>query len=254
MSAAPKIFIGTATANGVMVSDYVHALVRMVAHLTRAGVTSTFGAVDGPDLFVQRDILARDFLASDCTHLLMIGSHVSFPPDLALRLLAAGKPLVGAVHPRRALDLERLRQLTAERDFDAALALSFDWGVRLLGTTVTVRKGLCRVAGLASAFLLLERDCLSRMVAQGVAPPYQAYHADLALHAFFRDLPGEALRIEREEVIGRRWQAAGGDIWAYVASEVRAVSELRFGLPFHDYLGALRGLKERPGMESASKD
>lgn len=250
MSAPPKIFIGTATANGIMMSDYVHALVGMVAHLTRAGVASIFGAVDGPDLFVQRDILARDFLASDCTHLLMIGGHVSFAPDLALRLLAAGEPLVGAVHPRRALDLERLRRLTAERDFDAALALAFDWGVRLAGSTVTVQDGLCRVAGLSSAFLLLERDCLTRMVTQGVAPPYQAYRPDLALHAFFRELPDEALRIEREEVICRRWQATGGEIWAYVAAEVRPIAELRFGLPFQAYLEALRHLKARPGTES----
>lgn len=240
MTAPPRLFIATPTANGMMMADHVNSLLQTSAQLHRAGIAHQYRTVDGPGLFMQRDMLAADFLASDCTHLLLVEARMAFAADLAERLLAGGKPFIGVVHPQGPADLAKVATLAPARGLDAALALSYDWGVAFDGDAVRVEQGFCRVAGLTSGILLIERACLETMIAGGHVETYRSHARDRLLHAFFRDMPGDgAPRLAPEGLIAERWRAAGGEVWAYVAGGVRNVCDFPFGMPFSDYLKGL---------------
>jgi hypothetical protein len=241
MSGRAKVFIGTATANGIVASDHVGAVVRMVTRLDASGIATVYRTVDGPSLFVQRDMLADSFLESDCTHLLLVDGDIVFDPRLAETLLGFRKRLVGTVTPRRAPDLARIKAMSASREVDDALALACDWNVRLLGNAVTVRDGLCQVEAFGMGFALMERECLLEMAARLDPPRYRAYHADIHLRAYFREVPTETGVIaDQDHSFCRRWTACGGEVLAYPAAPVRRIGDFAFGVPFSAYLAALR--------------
>ena len=114
-SGAAKLFIATPTTNGLMLSDYVDSLARMMARLHGRGIGTDYRTIDGPNLVLQRDMLADAFLKSDATHLLFIDSDMAFEPGLAERLLSFAKPVIGTIYPRRSLDLEAAEAASSRR-------------------------------------------------------------------------------------------------------------------------------------------
>jgi hypothetical protein len=98
----PRVAIATPTNGGTVRRRYRVSLVGLVAHMATKGIVTTYRAVDGADLPRQRDDLATWFLnMPGCTHLLCIDSDMAFPADLAERLLAHQKELIGALYPTR---------------------------------------------------------------------------------------------------------------------------------------------------------
>ena len=245
-----RVFIGTASPNGLMVSGYVQSLVGMTARLHSAGIGTEYHCIDGPNLPLQRDILAEGFLRSDCSHMLLVGASASFPPDLCQHLLAADRRLVGTVPPRGALDADRLGAALPGAAFGDAVALALDWDVRVLGTVEPVVDGFCRVASLGTSFLLIDRRCFDELARRVDLPRYQSYAGGMEYRAFFRPV-GEP-EGSPDHAFARRWAAAGGEVWAYAAAELSLVFDARYGVPFTAYLEALRAtLGQRAGATVA---
>lgn len=242
MTPAPKVFIGTATANGVVTSDHALCLTQMIAQLRDGKVGSVHRIVDGPNLMIQRDMLAHEFLKSDCSHLLLVDGNLRFQPDLCARLLAAGKPVVGAIVPRRAPDLARLGAAVATLGFDAALARAYDWDVELLDRTLGVQNGFCRVRALGPSFLLVTRACLLQLADRFQLVGYEFPGSKLVLRAFFRYFFGDEVPCEPGHAFALRWHETGGEVWAYAAARVGPVAEMHYGVPFSRFLAATGGL------------
>ena len=240
MTPSTRLFIATQSADGVMLSDYVRSLAATLIRLGERGVGAEYRTVDGTDIVVQRNLLTQAFLASDCTHILYIDSDMLFPPDLAERLLACRKRLVGAVYPRRDLDIDKLRRLTVAHGFARALPLAYDWNVQLLGDDVQVRDGLARVATLPGGFMLAERACFSEMAERSVVPVMSGGPGGARFQAFFREKrDGEAVS-DLDYAFCRRWAECGGEVWAYVDADIRHVGDFRGAPPFRAWLNALR--------------
>lgn len=232
------IFIGSVTANGLMASAYVNALLALVRRLDARGIGAVYRTIDGPSLDIQRDLLAREFLASDCKHLLLVDGDVVFAADLCERLLAHDRPAVGAVLARAAPDLAwigRRRQGLTPSD---ALALAQDWNVRFRSGTVVVEDGLCEVASLDPGFLLIACGALDRMVAHGV-PTYRFDRAPDPLHAFFRDVPEPGRPLDASgDGFCRRLSASGVGLFADVTGGAHRIHDYAYGLSFRRYVEA----------------
>lgn len=228
----PSLFIATPTADGIMLCDYVASVVRLAARLREGGIATTYRSVDGADLILQRNILADAFLRSDCTHLLFIDSDMAFGPDLAERLLGFDRPLIGAIYPKRTIDLAKLRSLAAGRPLDQALALAYDWNVRILGGRVTIENGICQVDGLGGGFLLIRRDCFETLADRTDIPSVRADEEGRQVRAFFREMPNGDAMLDLDYAFCRRWTDCGGKVWAYPDADIRHVGDYRGGMPF----------------------
>ncbi|NNM73176.1 hypothetical protein [Enterovirga aerilata] len=238
MTSQPKVLIGTTTANGVVASDYVMSLMRMTDDLRARGVRTELRLIDGPNLMVQRDVLARELLNSDASHLLLIGSSMRFPADLCARLLASGKPVVGAIHPRGGVDLERLGASVGVLPFEAAVARAHDWHVELLDRTIRVQDGFCEVRAVGPGFLLIAREAIARLAEGGRLPRYEFPAGKVVLTAFFRYFFGDDPPSDPEHAFCRRWRESGGAVWGFAAAPVGPVAEVHYGLPFSRMIAA----------------
>ena len=127
-----------------MLSDYVGSLARMMAQLHARGVSTDYRTIDGPNLVLQRDMLADAFLASDATHLLFIDSDMAFAPDLAERLLSFAKPVIGTIYPRR-----EPRPRAAEGASSRRMASTTRSPSRMTGTCVSSARSSRCAAGCA---------------------------------------------------------------------------------------------------------
>ena len=242
----PKLFIATTTADGIALSAFVEALAALLTTLHASGIATEYHFVDGRDLVFQRDVLANRFLGSDCTHLLFIDSDMSFPPDLAERLLALEKPLVGVACARRALDLARLKALAPERGFDAAFALAHDWNLRPLPGGITVQGELARVEGIGAAFLLIRRGVFERMLQAGEIPLHEARPGGRPVRAFFRETRAGDEIFDLEYSFCRRWIALGGEVFAHIGADIRHIGDWRHGPSFAAFLHALGSAPAQP--------
>lgn len=60
---------------------------------------------------MARNVLASIFLSDhDATHILFVDPDMSFSPELVAKMLAFGKPVVGAIYPEKAADFEAFRR------------------------------------------------------------------------------------------------------------------------------------------------
>jgi hypothetical protein len=238
MSTPVRLYIGTPTANGFVAGEHASSLAGMLANLHGQGIATAYRNIDGPNLTIQRDMLAAEFLASDFTHCLLIDPEMGFAPALCQTLLAHRKQVIGAAYATGPLDLSRLEKNAAGRSLDAARALSYEWNVRLLGGSLTVQNGIGQVEALGPGFLLIERSALARVAADEATPTYASPAGGKLLPALFRDLTLGGAVLSHDFVFCRRWAALGGETWVFPQANVRRIAEMRFGMPYRRVLEA----------------
>jgi hypothetical protein len=96
-----------------------------------------------------RAIQLAKFMASDCTHILMVDADIGWEPITALNLLATGKDFVGAAYPQRGSDgksrfcVRTLENMGSADYFPA--------------------RGLLRVEAIGTGFILVSRAAIQRM-------------------------------------------------------------------------------------------
>jgi hypothetical protein len=210
----------------------------MLSDLHGQGIETVYRNVDGPDLSIQRDMLAADFLRSGFTHLLLIDGEMSFAPGLCASLLGFRKEVIGAAYAMGSLNLARFEQHLKTRSFEAARALSCDWKVRLLDGTLTVQNGIGRVEALGPSFLLIARSALAQVAADDATPTYKSPAGENLLPG---PLPRPDTRqrgLSHDHVFCARRRALGGETWVYPQAEVRRIAEMRFGMPYRRFLEA----------------
>ena len=178
----------------------------------------------------SRNTLVSTFLNdTDATHLLFIDADISFAPEQVMRLLAAGKDVVGAMYPIKALDWEdAARRQALGRETGEAAALHY------VGTPLD--EGEARWDGdfvtasyVGTGMMLIRRRVFEAMI--GVYPhlQYKAIHAypraqrtPSTQFALFDCLIDEdtGLYLSEDYAFCQRWRAMGGDIWLDTAARL----------------------------------
>ena len=103
----PAVTIGV-PALGLHKSVMSISLAALAAHSIMAGVQINLIGHDLSGIARNRNILAKAAVETGSTHILMLDSDMTFPPDLLVRLLAHGKDIVGVPYPRRSPPYELL--------------------------------------------------------------------------------------------------------------------------------------------------
>lgn len=178
------------------------ALLNTIREIEKSGGRMTLKYVVRDSIIPKtRNQFVADFLASDCTDLVMLDDDVVWEPNALLRLLSHDCDVVGGVYPKR-------------RD-------PIEYPVRRLeGAELDQRTGLLEVQFLPTGFLRMTRACLERMT---------DYYADLRYkdddatggyaHAlFWFDLHpdpdcGELTVWGEDFTFCRRWQEIGGKVY-----------------------------------------
>lgn len=205
--------IGTPAYAGLS-PGYVTSLVSLTSTLSARGISARIHFVTSNAIIeLARAEIVAAFLASDCTHLLMVDSDITFPADLVRRMLMRRVDFIAAAAPKRALQWEAVAD--AARKGEPLDAAGATFAVGFASPKLEVTDGTTRVEGVGTAFMLVTRACLERVVSA---------HPELALSsgggAIFHPMVEGGKFVGEDIAFCRRWRALGGDIWLMLDAEL----------------------------------
>src|SRR5258708_2774909 len=124
-----KIFVATPCAHELVNSNYAATLFYLANRLARDGIETEITLLSMSDIDFSRSIFASHVLAeSSFTHLLFIDSDMSFPISLVTRMIEFDRDFVGAICPRRTIDIPNIvikaRRAGADADLNVDRLIS----------------------------------------------------------------------------------------------------------------------------------
>jgi|SRR6267378_3145405 len=231
----PRVLIATPTP-GTVKTAYMKSVIGTIRDLARRGIESDFDTWEGSDIASQRNVLASRFLSRDAfTHLLFVDGDMVVPFDLCARMIAAAKPVIGAVYAAKTLLLGEVEQ--ALRDGaqlkDAMLAGS-NWHLWQTSRTGPPDTPLCQVDALPFGAVLIQRDVLATMVAKGVSREDKAPdQAGGNRYNFFGARAEDAAsgrHLQEDISFCKRWKRdCGGELWALLDAEIVHIGDFGYG-------------------------
>src|ERR1700721_2589437 len=100
--AAPKIMIATPAYGEGFYTPYVSSMRSLTRGVQKRGNDFAFNAISYSEIAESRNFLLTHWYdKTDASHLLFVDADMGFPSALITDMLDLGKPLVGAVYPKR---------------------------------------------------------------------------------------------------------------------------------------------------------
>lgn len=166
-----------------------------------------FSAQTQPDIVDLRNAFVTLWYdCLDATHMLFVDSDMQFEPELVFDMLAADKPLVGCLYPKKRLPIS--------------------WVGSALDPPAEPEGNLLELEGLGCGVMLIRKDCITNMIEtgnvevednpQGVLKELVAPHGGTrVIHAFDRVNDG-GRRLSEDFSFCFRHRQAGGKVYAVI--------------------------------------
>lgn len=239
-----KITIATPAFGEIFFGPYVRSLFRLTNALGRRKWQATFASISYADIVESRNyLLTHWYDKTDATHLLFLDADMGYPEQLIIDMIEFNKPIVGAIYPKRQIDLERIAQLSAAGNSSKrAIARAHDYIVRRERGTPTQRKnGFVSVDGCGTGIMLIARSAIDTMLAKmpGLSDAESAKGTPLAagldrmIRAFQPVRSGGRL-LSEDFSFCHRWRQCKGEIWVNTAYEIEHVGLHRFKARYDD--------------------
>ena len=195
-----NIFIASPV-HGAATAEFAESMAVTMATLARDSVPFERFVVHGDSLVHRaRNAIAHRFLASECTHMIMVDADMEFALSDVLALAAANVDVIGGVCARKVLGSGPV--------------------LRPLDDGEVRDDGLVEVSRVGTGFLLVSRAALERLAEAYPDDAYVAQHGDAGhegelVHAFFQaPLIGREL-VSEDFFFCDRWRSIGGRVWAH---------------------------------------
>lgn len=229
-----KINLGLPAYGSTYRGEFVRSLFATLTDARQKGISYALTEIDYNDITFSRNYLLSNFFyrMTDCDHLLMIDSDMGFPPTMIPAMLELRKPVVGAIYPKRSIDLRRLHSLGGEQ-FEKALRKSIDF-VGVDRNPLETRNGFVRVDVCGGGIMLISRGCAEQMVEK---LPEIVDRVRFRKNALTKDFDGLLTPFDLLKLPDRqfsddfafcyRWvEQCGGEIWACYDQQVSHVGNL----------------------------
>jgi hypothetical protein len=251
-----KILLATPAHGGQVTTTYCDTVVAMLDHFADRHPQIRFEHkfLSLSLLPFMRNVFANLVLQDESfTHLLFVDADMGFAPSLIEHMIAADKPLVGAIYPHRRFDLDKFYSL-ADGIADPAIAqlVAIDYvsagsielvdGISRDGephpASNLVTDGPCvRVRDVGAGVMLIRRDVFERIKercpqlwCEAIADTYAKFGLKGGVLQCFEPMPDERGHYCGEDIaFCRRWvEGCGGEIWAVVTETITHVGRETF--------------------------
>lgn len=202
----------------------------------------------GATISTLRNALAAEFLESDAEILLMLDADQAVWPETLGRMIDFRQPVVGCVYPKRSYDFSKV-SFERATSLDELLYQASEY-VGWLNTDEAGQahlvNGFARAVQVGTGILLVRREAFHRLMehfpelkGRGFAEDTYPQHKASGRWGFFNPLDNEdGVPLSEDISFCRRWQAAGGEIWADAVSNTMHVGAHQFIGNYADYLKA----------------
>lgn len=262
MATRNYVLVATPTAGGLVASGYASTLMATARAARDAGWNFDNLAFDGADVVMARNFLANHVLRDKrLSHVLFLDSDMRVQQPVIERFIALDKPMLGAVYPRRQIDLARYgAALKAGHPEIEAQAMAMDFNVQIKTKSLQIVDSLCLVNGVGFGCVLIQRGVLEQMVSEGIAAEVpssilKTQGLGETHYDFFSTLPlaGGGYLSEDYSFCARVRRMKGGEIWAYVGSGVAHLGGYSYDAPFEAQLRGRQRARERTTKEAGQQ-
>lgn len=251
-----KILIATPAYGGQVTTAYCDALIGLLDHFREKHPQVRF-----EHRFLSLSLLPfmRNLFASlviqdeSFTHLLFVDADMGFAPSLIEHMIAADKPVVGAMAPHRRFDLDKFYALSDEiADPAVARQVAIEYvhsgsidlvdgatgdGEARPASGLVIDGPCIRVRDIGAGILLIKREVLERirqrypdLWCERIEETYGKFGLKGGVLQCFEPMPDEHGHYCGEDTaFCRRWvRGCGGEIWAVVTETIIHVGPERF--------------------------
>lgn len=165
-----NVMIGMPSHRGTVATPTLVTLLHLQQTLMQRGVSSHFMNVDYAEVSHSRNVIANVVVSDSLfTHLLFIDDDMAFEPALIVDLIKFDKPIVGAICPKRSIDLEKFFEAAAAGgSFEQAQAEAATFVAKFrTGSNelqFEVKDGWVPLAGIGMGITLIQRFALDELV------------------------------------------------------------------------------------------
>jgi hypothetical protein len=100
-----NIFVATPMYGGLCNGSYTVGLLSAVGVFSRYGIGMQYAHMMNESLITRaRNMLAKDFLASECTHLMFIDADIGFNPADIVPMIHADKDIICGIYPKKEIN------------------------------------------------------------------------------------------------------------------------------------------------------
>lgn len=257
-----KIMIASPAYGDVFYTPYVSSMFKLTRLLQKSGWSFAFNAIAYSEISESRNfLLTHWFDKSDASHILFVDADMGFPPELVADMIALDKPIVGAVYPKRTLDMKRVAELIGAGEAPArAMSRAQEFVLRpLRGTrTNTAKAGFIEVEACGAGILLIKRSCIETMLntlpdisdAKARTASPLAKNLDRLIRAFDA-VHVDGLRLSEDFSFCHRWRhGCKGEVWANIAHEIVHTGLQQFRGSYADKLANAPGIVVKRGQLS----
>jgi len=251
-----KILIATPAYGGQITTTCCESLIGLISHFRekRPDIRFEHKFLSASLLHLMRNVYANMVMQDESyTHLLFVDADMGFAPSLIEHMIAADKPIVGAMSPARQFHVEKLYEMRNEIadadvarlvaiDYVSASSLEFVDGTKRDGeprpSTSLVVDGPCvRVRYAGTGILLIKREVFDRLKERypelccvSTEQSYGQFGLTGDILQCFQPMPNDEGVYDGEDMaFCRRWrEGCGGEIWAVVTETIVHVGTQRF--------------------------
>jgi hypothetical protein len=195
-----KLFIGLPAYDFKVSVRLAIALSEFVLKAQQHGISVQISNVSGCSVVSRvRNIIANQFIDSDCDHLFMVDSDINFNADDVLRLMAWNqmKPIVAGIGVARKTEKVFFSMLDQDED----------------GNVVMDNMGLVRAKRVGTGFIMIRRDVFLSLKESHPEWEYFDQNSGKTLHSFFDFKSTPEGYIGEDYLFCDRAREAGFTVW-----------------------------------------
>jgi hypothetical protein len=230
-----KVFLSTPCYGGLCLEKYMSSVIKLQLLLIKEKIELMIDTTENESLVHRaRNVSVGRFMQkTDCDYLMFIDADIEFDPHAVVRLIKSGHELSVACYPKKVVMWEQAASAVRNDDERDMSMLSSSLVVNIGATRRTIEDGFVEILDGPTGFMLIGRPVFKKLEEEFPElwckndhqnRDFDDYHA-----AFDCMIDPESKRYLSEDyAFCRRWQQAGGKIFADVNTTLGHVGNLPF--------------------------
>ena len=219
-----KLFLSTPCYGGLCLEKYMSSIIKLQVLLIREGIQMYLDTTENESLVHRaRNVSVGRFMQkTDCDYFMFIDADIHFDPAAVVRLVKSGHDLSVACYPKKVIMWDQAVQAVKRGDDRDMSMLSSSLVINFGAQNRPVQNGFIEILDGPTGFMVIKRSVFK------------------TLEEKFPELidPGNRRYLSEDYAFCRRWQQAGGKIYADVNTTLGHVGNLPFSGCLNDRLKA----------------